>query len=114
MLTQKKLTYILIYISLKILVQYLLTALEYLFTRGDKLNSLEAPINEVLAAGLILLSDWDKILDFHDPMCGSGTILIEAAMIAQNIPVNIFRKSSAFKSGKTLILIYGRKLKMYL
>ena len=71
-----------------------------LHKRGYKLNSLEAPINEVLAAGLILLSDWDKKKDFHDPMCGSGTILIEAAMIAQNIPVNIFRKKFSFQKWK--------------
>jgi len=69
-----------------------------LHKRGYKVNSLEAPINEVLAAGLILLSDWDKKKDFHDPMCGSGTILIEAAMIAQNIPVNIFRKKFSFQN----------------
>tara|TARA_B100002052_G_scaffold43020_1_gene35402 strand:+ start:1563 stop:2741 length:1179 start_codon:yes stop_codon:yes gene_type:complete len=71
-----------------------------LHKRGYKLNSLEAPINEVLAAGLILLSDWDKKKDFHDPMCGSGTILIEAALIAQNIPANIFRKKFSFQKWK--------------
>ena len=49
-------------------------------------------MNEVLAAGLVLLSGWNKIDNLHDPMCGSGTILIEAAMIAYNIPANIFRK----------------------
>ena len=49
-------------------------------------------MNEVLAAGLILLSEWNKKSNFHDPMCGSGTLLIEAALIAYNIPANIFQK----------------------
>jgi len=68
-----------------------------LHKRGYKLNAVTAPINEVLAAGLILLSDWNKISDFHDPMCGSGTLLIEAALIAYNIPVNIFRDRFGFE-----------------
>jgi len=68
-----------------------------LHKRGYKLNTVTAPINEVLAAGLILLSDWNKISDFHDPMCGSGTLLIEAALIAYNIPVNIFRNRFGFE-----------------
>lgn len=71
-----------------------------LHKRGYKINAVEAPINEVLAAGLILLSDWDKKTNFHDPMCGSGTILIEAALIAKNIPVNIFRKNFSFQKWK--------------
>jgi len=50
-----------------------------------------APINEVLAAGIIMLSDWDQRTDFLDPMCGSGTFLIEAAMMASKIPANINR-----------------------
>jgi putative N6-adenine-specific DNA methylase len=50
-----------------------------------------------LAAGLLLLSGWDGQCDFLDPMCGSGTILVEAAMIACNIPVNINRKEFAFE-----------------
>ena len=53
-----------------------------------------------MAAGLILLSDWNQISNFHDPMCGSGTILIEAAMIANNIPANIFRKRFGFEGWK--------------
>ncbi|MEC9303536.1 MAG: class I SAM-dependent RNA methyltransferase [Bacteroidota bacterium] len=71
-----------------------------LHKRGYKIKSLTAPINEVLASGLILISNWDKKKDFHDPMCGSGTILIEAAMIAQNIPANIFRKKFSFQKWK--------------
>ena len=56
----------------------------------------EAPLNEVLAAGLILLSKWDGKSTFIDPMCGSGTLLIEAAMIASNHAPNILRKEFAF------------------
>lgn len=56
-----------------------------------------APINEVLAAGIILLSDWDGQSSLVDPMCGSGTFLIEAAMIAYNIPPNVFREDFCFK-----------------
>jgi putative N6-adenine-specific DNA methylase len=71
-----------------------------LHKRGYKKNVVTAPMNEVLAAGLILLSDWNRISDFHDPMCGSGTLLIEAALIAYNIPANIFRKCFGFESWK--------------
>lgn len=68
-----------------------------LHLRGYKTATNIAPINEVLAAGLLLLSGWDGRSDFLDPMCGSGTILIEAAMIACNIPPNIHRKSFGFQ-----------------
>jgi len=54
--------------------------------RGYRLEQIFAPISEVLAAGIILLSGWDKKSNFYDPMCGSGTFSIEAALIAQNIP----------------------------
>lgn len=65
--------------------------------RGYRTATNIAPINEVLAAGLLLLSGWDGRKDFMDPMCGSGTMLIEAAMIACNIPANINRKGFAFE-----------------
>ncbi len=65
--------------------------------RGYRTATNIAPINEVLAAGLLLLSGWDGQCDFLDPMCGSGTFLTEAAMIACNIPVNINRKGFAFE-----------------
>ncbi|MBU2996611.1 class I SAM-dependent RNA methyltransferase [Cellulophaga baltica] len=68
-----------------------------LHQRGYKTATNIAPINEVLAAGILLLSGWDGQSDFLDPMCGSGTLLIEAAMIACNIPVNINRKEFAFE-----------------
>lgn len=70
---------------------------ESLHRRGYKIATNIAPINEVLAAGLVMLSGWDGQCDFMDPMCGSGTILIEAAMIACNIPPNLQRKEFAFE-----------------
>lgn len=68
-----------------------------LHKRGYKSATNIAPINEVLAAGLLLHSGWDGQSDFLDPMCGSGTILIEAAMIACNIPPNLNRKEFGFE-----------------
>ena len=65
--------------------------------RGYRTATNIAPINEVLGAGLLLLSDWKCNTDFLDPMCGSGTLLIEAAMLACNIPANINRKFFAFE-----------------
>ncbi|NHF61226.1 class I SAM-dependent RNA methyltransferase [Flavobacteriaceae bacterium TP-CH-4] len=65
--------------------------------RGYRTATNIAPINEVLAAGLLLLSGWEGQSDFLDPMCGSGTLLTEAAMIACNIPANINRKGFAFE-----------------
>ena len=69
-----------------------------LHQRGYRLRTNIAPINEVLAAGLILLSQWDKKTDFFDPMCGSATLLIEAAMIACSIPPSLNRKIFAFQN----------------
>ncbi|MDX1753054.1 MAG: THUMP domain-containing protein [Salinimicrobium sediminis] len=71
-----------------------------LHKRGYKLATNIAPINEVLAAGMLLHSGWDGQCDFMDPMCGSGTILIEAAMIACNIPPNLNRKEFGFEKWK--------------
>ncbi|MBI9036996.1 MAG: methyltransferase [Bacteroidales bacterium] len=62
-----------------------------LYKRGYRILTDKAPINEILAAGMVLLSGWEKDCNFIDPMCGSGTILIEAAMIANNISPGIFR-----------------------
>lgn len=73
------------------------TSGEPLFKRGYKTATNIAPINEVLAAGLLLKSGWAGRCDFLDPMCGSGTLLIEAAMIACNIPPNINREHFAFQ-----------------
>ena len=66
--------------------------------RGYRYQTNIAPINEVLAAGLILLSKWNMQCDLLDPMCGSGTLLIEAAMIATNYPVNFNRSNFSFKN----------------
>lgn len=68
-----------------------------LHQRGYRTATNIAPINEVLGAGMLLLSGWDGQGDFLDPMCGSGTLLAEAAMIACNIPANINRKEFAFE-----------------
>jgi putative N6-adenine-specific DNA methylase len=71
---------------------------ESLHKRGYRIKQGEAPLNEVLAAGMIFLSGWDGTTDFIDPMCGSGTLPIEAAMIAQNIPAGKFRKNYTFEN----------------
>ena len=68
-----------------------------LFKRGWRVAQTDAPINEVLAAGIILLSGWDGKTDLIDPMCGSGTFLIEAALIAANIAPGVYRDSYAFQ-----------------
>jgi len=68
--------------------------------RGYRTATNIAPLNEVLAAGLIQLSGWKGNTDFYDPMCGSGTILIEAALFSCKIPANINRKSFAFEKWK--------------
>jgi putative N6-adenine-specific DNA methylase len=73
------------------------TSGESLHQRGYRSATNIAPINEVLAAGMLLLSGWEGTSHFLDPMCGSGTILAEAAMIACNIPANINRKEFDFE-----------------
>lgn len=70
---------------------------ESLHRRGYRQESVEAPLNEVLAAGMILMSGWKGDTDFIDPMCGSGTLLVEAALIARNISPGVFRKEFAFE-----------------
>lgn len=70
---------------------------ESLHKRGYRIGQGEAPINEVLAAGMILMTGWHGERDFLDPMCGSGTLLIEAAMIAKGIPPGMYRKSFGFE-----------------
>ena len=70
---------------------------ESLHRRGYRQESVEAPLNEVLAAGMILMSGWQGDTDFIDPMCGSGTLLIEAALIARNMAPGLFRKEYAFE-----------------
>ena len=70
---------------------------ESLHRRGYRQESVEAPLNEVLAAGMILMTDWQGDCDFIDPMCGSGTLLVEAALIAHNMAPGLFRKEYAFE-----------------
>ena len=70
---------------------------ESLHRRGYRQESVEAPLNEVLAAGMILMTGWHGETDFIDPMCGSGTLLIEAALIAHNMAPGLFRKEFAFE-----------------
>ncbi|MCD8310563.1 MAG: RNA methyltransferase, partial [Prevotellaceae bacterium] len=70
---------------------------ESLHRRGYRQEAVEAPLNEVLAAGMILMTGWHGQCDLIDPMCGSGTIPIEAALIARNIAPGVFRKEFAFE-----------------
>ncbi len=70
---------------------------ESLHRRGYRQATVEAPLNEVLAAGMILLTGWNGECDLIDPMCGSGTIAIEAALIARGIAPGVFRKGYAFE-----------------
>ncbi len=71
-----------------------------LHLRGYRVATVEAPINEVLAAGLIKLTGWQYDCDFIDPFCGSGTFLVEAALMARNIYPGVFRKSFGFEKWK--------------
>lgn len=71
-----------------------------LHKRGYRKRTVAAPINEVLAAGMVMLTGWKGFPDFLDPMCGSGTILIEAAMIAANIPPNLNNNGFGFQKWK--------------
>ena len=70
---------------------------ESLHRRGYRQESVAAPLNEVLAAGMILMTGWKGDTDFIDPMCGSGTLPIEAALIARNIAPGVYRKDYAFE-----------------
>ena len=73
---------------------------ESLHKRGYRKATGPAPISEVLAAGMILLTGWDRESNFIDPMCGSGTIPIEATLIARNIPAGYFREDYCFMHWK--------------
>ena len=71
---------------------------ESLHKRGYRTVQTAAPINEALAAGILLMTGWNGQMNFIDPMCGSGTFLIEACLIALNIPPGIFRKNFSFEN----------------
>lgn len=70
---------------------------ESLHKRGYRIEETEAPLSEVLAAGMILMTGWKGESNFIDPMCGSGTLLIEAALIALNIAPGVYRSKYAFE-----------------
>jgi putative N6-adenine-specific DNA methylase len=71
-----------------------------LFKRGYRQEQAAAPLNEVLAAGMLLISGWNASSDLIDPMCGSATLPIEAGLIACNIPAGKFRKYFGFQKWK--------------
>lgn len=77
-----------------------------LHKRGYRTEGREAPINEVLAAGMLLLTGWDLQMPFIDPMCGSGTLAIEAGLLAYNIPPQLTRHSFGFQAWRD----YNRNL----
>ena len=88
-----------------------------LFQRGYRNAAGEAPINEVVAASLIRMSGWDRKTNLMDPFCGSGTILIEGALLATGIPSNIERQHYAFKNFKNFDQnlwdeIYGKAIRI--
>ncbi|KUJ56539.1 THUMP domain-containing class I SAM-dependent RNA methyltransferase [Chryseobacterium aquaticum] len=84
-----------------------------LFKRGYRREQGEAPINEVLASGMLQLAGWDGKGNFLDPMCGSGTLLIEAAMIAMDLPAQLFRKRFAFQNWKNYDEALFNKIKEF-
>ena len=82
-----------------------------LHKRGYRSKNFAAPMNEVLAAGIILLSGWEGNKNLIDPMCGSGTLLIEAGLIATNKAPNIYRKSFSFQNWQDYDKILFQNLK---
>ncbi|MGC4129732.1 MAG: THUMP domain-containing protein [Bergeyella sp.] len=86
---------------------------EPLYKRGYRKEQGEAPINEVLASGMLQIAGWDGKGNFLDPMCGSGTLLIEAAMIALYLPAQIFRKRFAFQNWKNYDEELFKKIKEF-
>lgn len=84
-----------------------------LFKRGYRKEQTAAPINEVLAAGMLQLAGWDGKGNFLDPMCGSGTLLIEAGMVAMDLPAQIFRKEFGFMNWKSYDAELFEKIKEF-
>ena len=82
-----------------------------LHRRGYRKSTGPAPINEVLAAGLVKLSEWDTTAPLFDPMCGSGTLLIEAAMLAKNMPAGYFREAWGFMKWRDFDAVLWEKVK---
>ena len=83
---------------------------EPLYKRGYKEQQTDAPISEVLAAGILLKAGWNGERDLFDPMCGSGTFLVEAALIATNTPAGIYRKGFGFQRWTTGDLAFDEEL----
>ncbi len=71
-----------------------------LHKRGYRGGNHKAPLNEVLAAGMVMLSGWDKKMPLIDPMCGSGTIVMEAVMYARNYPPGLHKEKFGFMGWK--------------
>lgn len=69
---------------------------ESLHKRGYRIRHHKAPLNEVLAAGMLKMAEWNASIPLYDPMCGSGTILIEAGMLGKNIPAGMYRDKFGF------------------
>lgn len=86
---------------------------EPLFKRGYRKVQTKAPINEVLASGMLQLAGWDGKGNFLDPMCGSGTLLVEATMMAMELPAQIFRKNFAFMNWKNYDAELFEKIKEF-
>ncbi|MCO4814861.1 MAG: class I SAM-dependent RNA methyltransferase [Flavobacteriales bacterium] len=89
-----------VYINKNEVIVSLNTSGAPLFQRGYREATGDAPLNEVMAAGMIRLSGWDRKSTFVDPFCGSGTLLIEAALLAAGLPSQIERQHYAFKNFK--------------
>lgn len=85
-----------LFVSGRKCILYLDSSGEPTYKRGYRQSVGLAPINEALAAGMIMLTGWNGETNFVDPFCGSGTLLIEAAMIAQNIPAGQYRNEYGF------------------
>ena len=92
--------YIFVYIKNKKMKVFLNSSGWPLFMRGYRTKIHKAALNESLASGILMLTDWNKKDALYDPMCGSGTFLIEGAMLAFNIPPRILREYYAFKKWK--------------
>ena len=92
--------YVFVYIKNKKMKVFLNSSGWPLFMRGYRTKIHKAALNESLASGILMLTDWNKQDPLYDPMCGSGTFLIEGAMLAFNIPPRILREYYAFKKWK--------------
>jgi len=84
-----------------------------LYKRGYRVEPGDAPINEVLASGMLAIAGWDGKGNFLDPMCGSGTLLIEAGIIALDLPAQIFRKEFSFMNWSNYNADLFKKIKEY-